>query len=134
MIETLERLAYAAGPEPAKVSKRMVLCPKCGRYGTVHVNSVEGRRYLRVRHAGRNSCYIGPADKPESWAKIGLTFMESWANSGLTKAPTEKALIQAPFQEMVGGRGLVWSRTQASRACNPGSNPGGRTTLSAKEA
>ena len=82
---------YAAGPEPAgEASKRMVLCPKCGKYGTVHVNSVKGRRYLHVRHAGRNSCYIGPADKPESWAKIGLT-----------KAPTEKAPNQAPFQENV---------------------------------
>jgi hypothetical protein len=41
----------------------MIICPRCGRWGTHYARSVKGRRYHYVKHRenGRYStCYLGP--------------------------------------------------------------------------
>ena len=117
---------HAAVPEPAKASKQLVLCPKCGRYGTpqVHRKTKGGRTYayMEIYHGKGDSCYIGPVPQ------VG-NFRELLENFGELRGPTEKALNQAPFQEIVGSGSIARPSIPAFRAGDPGSNPGRSTNL-----
>ena len=37
-----------------------VVCPRCGRPGSLERYTSAGRAYLRVRHSRRELCYLGP--------------------------------------------------------------------------
>ena len=83
-----------AGSGPAKASKQMVLCPKCGRYGTPNIchKTKDGKRYayLYINH-GDCRCYVGPVHQ----------FDELLMNFDEQERPKEKASFQASFAERV---------------------------------
>ena len=100
---------HMAGPEPAKASKQ-VLCPKCGRYGTLHVHQKTKNNktyvYADVYHGKGDICYIGPVPKVGNFRELGN--------------PTEKASNQATFQKSMRARRSAWTRTPACGAGDRG--------------
>jgi len=50
-----------------------VICPRCGKLGSLERYTSAGRTYLRVRHSeggGRRFCYLGP-EKPVYGRRLG---------------------------------------------------------------
>ena len=96
-----------------------VLCPVCGVEGileqrgnssrVVHYEWVHGRRIFR-KHT------------------VKVNGNSSMGTMG-TELGTEKSNTDC-FNDNLGGRSLVWSRTSACHADDPGSNLGDRTTKS----
>ena len=85
---------YVAGPEPSG-EKRMILCPKCGRYGTPQIcrKTKNGKTYayLHIYHGDKDVCYIGSVLRNQELLR---TFQELGDPSG-------NALNQASFAERV---------------------------------
>ena len=97
-----------ASSEPVKEgSKQLVLCPKCGRYGTINIcTSRRGgkeRRYIYIYHGNGERCYVGGAHQID---ELLMNFDERGR-------PHEKAHFELLF-------GKAWS---LGRDLNPGPPP-----------
>ena len=107
-----------------------VKCEKCHVKGMLQIflNSYGKIRYSRVRH------YNGMIDgKPKfHYCKQSIKYVKKILddlNNDQSKENVDRNLkgLNSKSQNR-SGRSLAWSRTSASQAGDPGSNPGDRTT------
>ena len=107
---------------------RNIQCQICNIKGMLQVfyNASGEPRYGRIRHYDKGKFYYHKQDLQyirEMLHNIGHSNIgQNRGNVGL------KLKEISSFNENKSGRSLAWSRTSASQAGDPGSNPGDRTT------
>ncbi len=123
-----------------------VKCVKCAQVGNLTIKKTKTRgvmyEYYYLQHYIRETkkiawCYIGSYNKLPGEYKDKVKEIETIHNyTQQSKDYTQQMvdlenLYSDSFiqnrNELTSGCGLAWSRTGASQASNPGSNPGSRT-------
>ena len=117
-----------------------VTCIKCNKKGSLVIKPTKSKgytyKYWYVEHwdgTKRSWCYIGKdEDLPAEYKEI-LKSETNPTTANYTQTDTQNMHKQNKAQQGLisqnkSGYSLVWFRTSACHADDPGSNPGGRTT------
>ena len=119
-----------------------VTCIKCNKKGSLMIKTTKSKgysyEYWYVEHwdgTKRSWCYIGKYnDIPESYKEVLKSeTSNNPTTASYTQTDTQNIHKQNKAQQDLisqnnCGYSLVWFRTSACHADDPGSNPGGRTT------
>jgi hypothetical protein len=117
-----------------------VTCIKCNKKGSLMVKQTKSKgysyTYWYVEHwdgSKRSWCYIGKSeDLPKEYEEALMLEIAKEQNSDTQTDTQNTHKLNKPELSSISqnkcGYSLVWSRTSACHAGDPGSNPGGRTT------